>query len=229
MILLPNKRYSDYTFAAKGLTMQTEHDLKLLKGQIESIVDTKVGGDVYETGTWRAGTSIFMVVVFRAYERFLGLPAQSRQFYFFDSFEGFAKEGKEGDKGLDAYLQSNNYAAPLDVVRASFQDCGIDLDDGSIHFTKGFFERTVPAFTVPRKISLLRLDGDLYSSTKVVLDHFYPHVAVGGWAVIDDYNWKPPIAKATTKLCKDAVDEHRAQHSITAPLTSRFGPPAWQV
>jgi predicted O-methyltransferase YrrM len=39
----------------------------------------------------------------------------------------------------------------------------------------------------PQQISLLRLDGDLYESTKVCVEHLYPLVSPGGWVIVDDF------------------------------------------
>jgi hypothetical protein len=41
--------------------------------------------------------------------------------------------------------------------------------------------------TVPEKISLLRLDTDLYESTKAELEALYPMLTTGGILLIDDY------------------------------------------
>jgi hypothetical protein len=49
--------------------------------------------------------------------------------------------------------------------------------------------RTAPDITTlltERRIALLRIDGDWYSSTKFV-DHLSPLIAEGGTMVIDDY------------------------------------------
>lgn len=50
----------------------------------------------------------------------------------------------------------------------------------------GWFEVTVPVVDIP-KITLLRLDGDLYYSTLVCLQHLFPKVVTGGIVIIDDY------------------------------------------
>ena len=92
--------------------MQTAEELHGLQRLIESIVDAGTKGDIYELGTWRAGTAIFMVCVFRAYER-LKKVDHGRRFFFFDSFEGFRRTG---DDGLDEFLANNAYAAPLALV-----------------------------------------------------------------------------------------------------------------
>ena len=39
----------------------------------------------------------------------------------------------------------------------------------------------------PNGIAFLRLDGDLYRSTKVCLDHLLPLVSPGGWVIGDDF------------------------------------------
>lgn len=50
----------------------------------------------------------------------------------------------------------------------------------------GWFEETVHVADIP-KIALLRLDGDLYYSTLVCLQHLFPKVVTGGVVIIDDY------------------------------------------
>jgi hypothetical protein len=57
--LMPGN-YKDYS---KGITMQRIIDFHVLKGLLEAVVDKGLDGDVYETGSWRGGCSIFMVKV----------------------------------------------------------------------------------------------------------------------------------------------------------------------
>ncbi len=99
-----------------------------------------------------------------------------------------------------------------------------DMNDGTIHLVQGYFEDTIPRHH-PAAIAILRMDGDLYSSTKVVLEHLYDYVLAGGWVIVDDYNWRG-VAKVTTKLCKEAVDEFRAKREIEEPLLG--DPPSWK-
>lgn len=51
---------------------------------------------------------------------------------------------------------------------------------------KGWFEETVPN-TDTGPIAMLRLDGDLYNSTRVCLLHLFPKVIKGGCVIIDDW------------------------------------------
>lgn len=218
--LFPEKDDKNFFYRHRGLTMASK-SYPGLKKQIEYIVDNDIVGDIYETGTWRGGTSIYMLAVLRAYEKLKGKHSQ-RSYYGFDSFEGFPVQTK--DEKLDEYLSKKLYAAPLEKVKASFARYGV-LDD-RVNFVKGYFEESVPKFSAPNPIALLRLDGDLYSSTKVVLDNLYPHVSKGGWTVIDDYYWKPKEAKNTKKLCHEAVDEYREAHNITSKI-QKLGRPSW--
>lgn len=207
--------------------MQGSRELDGIRRQIEDIVDRGLDGDIYETGIWRGGTAIFMVSVLTAYEKLRGKEPSNRHFYFFDSFEGFSAQGEDAD--LDEYLSSSFFEAPLELVRRSFQSFGVLSD--RIHFVKGFFEETVPNFKVHRPLALLRMDGDLYSSTKVVLERFYPEVQPGGWIVADDYDWMPSFSGyrfVEIPLCRQAVDEYRAAHDIRAPLTKDFARPSWK-
>lgn len=212
---------------ADGITMQPEGDLQDLKVQVEQIVDQDIEGDIYETGSWKGGTSIFMASVLKAYEKLKG-KHKPRKFWVFDSFEGFRLTNTEGDQKLRKYLSKEKYTAPLDSVRKSFKDYGLlDNQMQPINFVKGYFEQTVPGHINPNPIAILRLDGDLYSSTKVVLENLYDRVARGGYIIIDDYFWRPKQMEASTKVCREATDEFRKGHDITAPLVMGKGKPYW--
>jgi hypothetical protein len=63
----------------------------------------------------------------------------------------------------------------------------------------GYFNDTLK--TCPaEKIALLRLDGDMYTSTMDALSQLYPRVSRGGHVIIDDYGTWPG--------CKAAVGEY---------------------
>lgn len=67
----------------------------------------------------------------------------------------------------------------LDIV-------GYDPDRLFIH--SGWFQDTVPlAAREIGPIAVLRLDGDLYDSTRVCLEHLYPLVVKGGFVYVDDW------------------------------------------
>ena len=82
--------------------------------------------------------------------------------------------------------------------------------DERTQFVKGWFRDTIPHSEV-KNISVLRLDGDMYESTWLVLTHFYPKLSAGGFIIIDDYGAIPS--------CKAAVDDFRAQQSILSAIS----------
>jgi len=65
------------------------------------------------------------------------------------------------------------------------------------------------------KLSLLRLDGDLYESTMDALIPLYEKVVEGGFIIVDDYHSCPP--------CKKAITDFMAQNNIQAPLITVDG------
>jgi len=51
-------------------------------------------------------------------------------------------------------------------------------------------------------ISILRLDGDWYESTKVCLDNLYDKVVDGGFIIIDDYGCYEGYKKAVDEFLR---------------------------
>jgi O-methyltransferase len=92
-------------------------------------------------------------------------------------------------------------------VKANF--ARYDLLDGQVRFLVGWFKDTLPTAPV-NQLAVLRLDGDMYSSTMDALRSLYHKLSPGGYAIIDDYG-------ALTS-CKRAVDDFRAEQKITEEL-----------
>jgi O-methyltransferase len=138
-------------------------------------------GCVVECGVWRGGMSAGMAEVLGA----------SRQYILFDSFEGMPTVRKDLDGAWATAWQSdtkgpsyhNNNTAAEEEAAASMKLSGAT----SFSLVKGWFEETVPRFQPPCEIAILRLDGDLYDSTRVCLENLYPHVTPGGLIIVDDY------------------------------------------
>ncbi len=106
-----------------------------------------------------------------------------RQAVAFDSFEGIPV-GCEHDHELKD-KPAGISACPLSRVQANMRDWGIP--ESLLVYHTGFFDKTVPAANI-KDISFLRLDGDLYDSTKVCMEHLYPKLTRGAWFCVDDFN-----------------------------------------
>jgi hypothetical protein len=124
---------------------------------------------------------------------------ESRKIHLFDSFEGLPA-ADERDQEIWAHhgAKTGEAACSLEAVKENMRRWGIP--DSMLVYHRGWFEATVPAWKsgFPNGIALLRLDADLYSSTKTCLEYFYPLVVRGGWVIVDDWNLSG---------CRQAVNE----------------------
>lgn len=162
-----------------------------------------IPGDYIETGVWRGGCCILMRAVLAAH------GVRGRRVFVADSFEGLPppKPDLYPQDGDDRHHEWPQLAVPLQEVQANFARYG--LLDEQVVFVPGFFDETLPALDAG-PFALLRLDGDMYESTRIALDALYPKLSPGGFVIIDDYG--------AVEGCRQAVDDFRAAHGITAPL-----------
>lgn len=127
--------------------------------------------------------------------------APNKTIYAFDSFEGIPLPSNRDDQmpglmmlseteqkmlpnpGEQVLETSGATVVPLESFYGHIKNSGVSTE--RILPVKGWFEETVQNFN--EKISILRLDGDLYNSTFVCLHHLFPKVIKGGVVIIDDY------------------------------------------
>lgn len=125
-----------------------------------------------------------------------------------DSFQGLPAPTMEIDAPLDFVEERMPWlAASLTSVQDNFRT--YDLLSDNVCFVKGWFAESLASSEV-EKIALLRVDADLYESTRDVLTALYHRVTPGGFVIIDDYH--------AFIACRTAVDEFRAQRGIADPL-----------
>ena len=127
-----------------------------------------------------------------------------RNIWLFDSFEGIPKPTKmdvpsEDRPGTDFAEQmgvgvvgdgvietSGRAAVPLDEVRALLRVWG--AEDKHMRFVPGWFHETLSTVdTGP--LALLRVDADVYESTKIVFDNLYERVSPGGYLLVHDWDF----------------------------------------
>lgn len=162
-----------------------------------------VPGCVVECGVWRGGMSAGIAAV-------LG---PEREYFLFDSFEGLPPA--QAIDGAAALAWQADTASPgyYDNCRAEmhFADEAMKRAGAArYHLVRGWFDQTLPAFTPPSPIAVLRLDADWYESTIACLQHLYPHVSAEGVIVIDDYY--------TWDGCSRAVHDFLSRQQSTARL-----------
>jgi hypothetical protein len=169
-----------------------------------AVLQDGVPGDLMEVGVWRGGATIFM----RAALDVLGV--RDRRVWAADSFEGLPPPSAAfpADRG-DSHWTYPDLAVSLDTVQHNFARYGLSQD--AVVFVPGWFQDTLPSLTVER-LAILRLDADMYESTKVALHSLYPKVSKKGYVIVDDYGALAP--------CRLAVDEFRQDMGIADPLVT---------
>lgn len=167
-----------------------------------------IPGCVIECGVWRGGMSAGMADV-------LG---PNREYFLFDSFEGLPPPTEQDGDAAFAYQLDTESPHYYDNCSAEigFAERAMKLSGATEYkLVKGWFDKTVTGFVPPRPIAVLRLDGDWYDSTLVVLEALFKHMAPGGIIMVDDYY--------TWDGCSRAVHDFFSKHQLTARITQRHG------
>lgn len=168
---------------------------------VESILKDDIPGDFIETGVWRGGATIFMRGILAAND------ITNRIVWVADSFEGVPPPSHSEDHGFDISSSRLPFlAVSIDEVKELFMRYG--LLDEQVKFLRGWFRDTLKNAPI-EKISLLRLDGDLYESTMDALYPLYDKVSPGGYIIVDDYGSCQPCKKAITDFreSRNIIDE----------------------
>lgn len=199
----PERRADGRDWPVEAETMIGLRRLDQLQSAVSTVLEEDIPGDLVETGVWRGGACIFMRAMLKAY----GIT--DRKVWAADSFEGLPRpDGRYDADAGDRHWQYNDVLAiSLNEVQAAFARYG--LLDENVVFLKGWFKDTLPDAPIG-SIAVLRLDGDMYSSTMDTLDALYPRVSPRGYIIVDDYH---DIAN-----CRRAVDDYRRRHAIRAPI-----------
>ncbi len=146
-----------------------------------SLIERNIPGDFVECGVYAGAQAAFMA---RALQEYGG---GGRKVHLFDSFEGIPVGGEHDHelRGKPAGMS----ACSLETVKANMDRWGIP--ESLLVYHKGLFEDTIPKAEAALDsfgISFLRLDGDLYDSTKVCMEWLYPCLTRGAWFCVDDFN-----------------------------------------
>jgi O-methyltransferase len=163
-----------------------------------------VPGDFLEAGVCHGGASIFLRGLQVAYGE------DERVTWLADSFAGVPPPTHEVDREHELDLTEERIpwmAAGVQAVRDNFET--YDLLTDRVRFLPGLFADTLPDAPVER-LAILRIDGDLYASTRDALDALYDRVSDGGYVIVDDYGCIEP--------CRIAVDEFLAERGLDVEI-----------
>ena len=199
--MTPQQRQGGEIWPSYADTMAGMKRLDNLQMAVETVLAEGVAGDLIETGVWRGGSCILMKAVLAAH------GIRNRRIFVADSFEGLPPpdEAYPVDKG-DTLFQEDFLRVSEEQVRKNFRRYG--LLDKQVVFLKGFFADTLPDAPI-EKLAVLRLDGDMYSSTMDALNALYHKLEPGGFCIVDDY---------ALLTCAAAVQDFRAKHGVDDAL-----------
>jgi O-methyltransferase len=199
------RRAEGRDWPAEAETMIGLKRLDNIHACIRQVIEENVPGDFIETGVWRGGACIFMRAALQAY------GDTARQVWVADSFEGLPKpDGRYAeDAGDRHWKKSDVLGVSLADVRANFARYG--LLDERVRFLKGWFKDTLPGAPIG-KLAILRLDGDMYTSTMDALVNLYDKVSPDGYVIVDDYG--------EIETCRKAVEDFRTSRKIEAPIVA---------
>jgi hypothetical protein len=204
------KQFEKHYVNSYAVSMVPLARLDNIENCIVDILRHRVPGDLIETGVWRGGATIFMRGALKAY------GVSDRLVWVADSFEGLPAPDPERFP-LESKAQAgpviqkvyHNFAASLEEVRHNF--AAYKLLDDQVKFLKGWFKDTLPAAPISA-LSLIRLDGDFYESTRDGLNYLYDRLSIGGYVIVDDYG------EDSWTYCRKAVDEFRSARRIEDAL-----------
>ena len=195
----PTLRESGLDWPSRAESMIGLRRMTNIQDCIAQIVADEVPGDLIETGVWRGGACIFMKANLRAW------GDTTRTVWLADSFEGLPKPNAAlypADEG-DTLHEQTGLAVGADQVRHNFERYGL-LDD-RVGFLVGWFKDTLPTAPVER-LSLMRLDGDMYESTIQAIEPLYPKL--------------PPAASASSTTSAATRPRPARRSTTTASSTA---------
>jgi len=174
------------------LSMSGIRRINNVQSLVEQTIFEDIPGDFFEAGCWKGGMGVVIASVFTAHNQW-----SHRAIWQADSFEGLPSSGL--------------YKASLEDAVYGFRKLGFERKE--VKFLKGWFKDTFPPIAEEKKtkISVLRIDGDIYQSTIQAFIFLYPLVSVNGFVIIDDYvDWEG---------CRKATLEYRKACGIDETIT----------
>lgn len=166
--------------------------LKLTERLCKQAIADGIEGDFAEAGVANGGHCIVM-----------NSTSDGRNTWLFDSFEGISEYTNEDVEFTESWGKSNGDKRKSSGITVhSLENVKINLEQFSTldnyKFVKGWFCDTLPNIPDSLKLSILRIDCDIYHAYKDCLKYLYPRLQTGGWLIIDDYHLTG---------CKQALDE----------------------
>ena len=150
---------SDFIDAEMSEALSTTNQFEVIRSKREEMME--LGGSILDLGVYKGGST-----------RALAKTFPENHIHGFDSFEGLPEDWAHVTKGAFGDIKG---VLP-------------DMPD-NVTLYKGWFDETLPMWLEDhgdKPISILRVDCDIYSSTKTIFDVLEPLIQAGTWIVFDE-------------------------------------------
>ena len=186
------------------ITLASELNLWSIYQSLNHIKKENIEGDIVECGVYNGNTLAFIGEINDELKL-------NKNIWGYDTFDGFVKNSFT-DKDVDfktgkkvSYISTDIYYSLNDVKKNIFQNNNKNFE--KYIFIEGDILKTLNNIeNIPNKISFLRMDTDIYKTTKKQLEILYDKLVPGGVLHIDDYGICPGV--------KSAVDDYFSNQDI---------------
>ena len=198
----------------KEICLASKLNLWSILQSIKYISYNKIPGDIVECGIYNGNTLSLLGKLINKYNL-------DKKIWGYDTFEqGFLKNSiskfdVDFKNKKEVILENDNthYFTVSEVISNINQHDA--FDPNKYFLIKGDIIKTLDdKKNIPNKISFLRMDTDIYKTTKKQLEILYPKLSIGGILHIDDYGLCPGVKKAVNEYFENQnVWLHRADLS----------------
>jgi hypothetical protein len=196
-----DKEFKKIYVTCKNYTMTSIERMYSVYKAVKYITVSKIPGDLVECGVWRGGISMVMAYTL------LSVKEKNRKIYLYDTFGGMTQPSEKDKRIYDSLNATKLWKkrkkwcfTSLNEVEKNILSTGYPKE--KLVFVKGKVEDTIPK-TIPKKISILRLDTDWYRSTYHELKYLFPLLSKGGVLILDDYGHWAGVKAAADKYLKE--------------------------
>lgn len=177
--------------------LASELNLWSIYQSLEYIKRQKIEGDIVECGVYNGNTLSFIGLISEKFNL-------NKNIWGYDTFDGFVKNSfseKDTDfkTGNKVIHNNSDIYYTLDEVQKNIVYNDPDNFEKYILVKGDILQTLNEEKNIPKKISFLRLDTDIYATTKKQLEVMFNRLVLGGILHIDDYGICPGV--------KEAVDE----------------------
>jgi O-methyltransferase len=169
---------------------------------IKRVENAGLGGAFLEVGVAAGHSSVIAALSCTKYIE--------REFYLYDTYEGFAKISNEHDfhgKSIQDYDLSRYKSrdCQTNIVRERMLKAGVSSE--RLFLIQGLIQDTKDLIR-PDSIAVLRIDCDLYEPTLISLQTFYDLLDIGGFLILDDYGYWQGAKQSVDEFFNSRVEKH---------------------